>query len=149
MVIMGYGVSGSASYSKSKVNADYASVNEQSGIFAGEDGYQINIKGHTDLKGGLITSTQSAEDNGRNQFATGTLSFRDIQNHSHYEGESFGIGTDGNVKGGWMGNAKDGLSASIGYGKDNDSQNSITHSGINTQNIQISDEAAFGTFFGF
>ncbi|MFQ3037742.1 hypothetical protein ACKJOL_01055 [Neisseria cinerea] len=44
MVIMGYGVSGSASYSKSKVNADYASVNEQSGIFAGEDGYQINIK---------------------------------------------------------------------------------------------------------
>ena len=54
MVIMGYGVSGSASYSKSKVNADYASVNEQSGIFSGEDGYQINIKGHTDLKGGLI-----------------------------------------------------------------------------------------------
>ena len=45
-----------------------------------------------------------------------------------------------------MGNAKDGLSASIGYGKDNDSQNSITRSGINTQNIQ---EAAFGTFFGF
>lgn len=44
MVIMGYGVSGSASYSKSKVNADYASVNEQSGIFAGEDGYKSTSK---------------------------------------------------------------------------------------------------------
>lgn len=65
MVIMGYGVSGSASYSKSKVNADYASVNEQSGIFAGDDGYQVNVKQHTQLDGGIITSTQSAEDKGK------------------------------------------------------------------------------------
>ncbi|MCX5468920.1 hypothetical protein OSH00_14415 [Acinetobacter sp. A-IN1] len=40
---------------------NYASVNEQSGIFAGDDGYQINVKNNTDLKGAIITSTQTAE----------------------------------------------------------------------------------------
>ncbi|ULJ59719.1 hemagglutinin repeat-containing protein [Wielerella bovis] len=140
-VTVGYGASASGSYSKSKINADHQSVSEQSGIYAGNDGYQVNVKQHTQLDGGIITSTQSAEDKGKNQFSTATLAHSDIKNHSHYEGESFGIGTDGNMKSGWMGNAKDGLSASIGYGKDSDSQSSVTRSGINTQNIQITDEA--------
>lgn len=100
MVIMGYGVSGSASYSKSKVNADYASVNEQSGIFAGEDGYQINVQNHTDLKGGLITSTQKSEDDGKNRFTTGTLTFEDLANKSEYSGSSFGVSLSGSMGGG-------------------------------------------------
>ncbi|HFC6804154.1 TPA: VENN motif pre-toxin domain-containing protein, partial [Neisseria meningitidis] len=37
---------------------------------------------------------------------------------------------------------KNGASSSVGYGSDQDSQSSITKSGINTQNIQITDEAA-------
>ncbi|TNH18392.1 hypothetical protein FHQ29_13060, partial [Testudinibacter sp. TR-2022] len=39
-ITVGYGVSGSASYNQSKMNADYASVQEQSGLFAGDGGYQ-------------------------------------------------------------------------------------------------------------
>ncbi|SUA14969.1 putative hemagglutinin/hemolysin [Neisseria lactamica] len=70
---VGYGASASGDYSQSKINADYASVNEQSGIFAGEDGYQINVQNHTDLKGGLITSTQKSEDKGKNRFQTAPL----------------------------------------------------------------------------
>ena len=37
---------------------------------------------------------------------------------------------------------KNGASSSVGYGSDSDNQSSITKSGINTQNIQITDEAA-------
>ncbi|MDY4506985.1 MAG: hypothetical protein SPE06_11580 [[Actinobacillus] rossii] len=76
------------------MNADYASVIEQSGIYAGDDSYQINIQNHTDLKGGLITSSQTAEDNGNNRFETGTLSYSDIRNHADYSASGFGLGGD-------------------------------------------------------
>ena len=33
-------------------------MNEQAGIYAGDEGYDINVNKHTDLKGALITSTQ-------------------------------------------------------------------------------------------
>ena len=48
-VTVGYGVSAGGSFNKSKVNADHASVNEQAGIYAGDEGYDINVN-HTDLK---------------------------------------------------------------------------------------------------
>ena len=89
-VTIGYGFSAGGSYNKSKVNADHASVNEQAGIYAGDEGYDINVN-HTDLKGGLITSTQKAEDEGKNRFSTGTITHSDIENHSNYSGSSFGV----------------------------------------------------------
>ncbi|MBR5941267.1 MAG: VENN motif pre-toxin domain-containing protein, partial [Neisseriaceae bacterium] len=144
-VTIGYGFSGSASYSQSKINADYASVNEQSGIFAGEDGYQINVKNHTDLKGGIITSTQNAENNGKNRFETGTLSFEDLANKAEYKGEAIGIGVSGSVKGENSKNPnsvvadKTGMSNTMGYGRESDKQYATTHSGINTANIIIRD----------
>ncbi|WP_204373958.1 hemagglutinin repeat-containing protein, partial [Oligella urethralis] len=42
-ITVGYGVSGSANFSRSSINADYASVTEQSGIYAGDGGYQIEV----------------------------------------------------------------------------------------------------------
>ena len=72
------------------IHADHASVNEQAGIYAGDEGYDINVN-HTDLKGGLITSTQKAEDEGKNRFSTGTITHSDIENHSNYSGSSFGV----------------------------------------------------------
>ena len=90
-VTIGYGFSAGGSYNKSKVNADHASVNEQAGIYAGDEGYDINVNKHTDLNGGLITSTQKAEDEGKNRFSTGTITHSDIENHSNYSGSSFGV----------------------------------------------------------
>ncbi len=75
-------------------------MNEQSGIFAGDDGFQANIKEHTGLKGGIITSSAKAETEGRNRFQTATLSHSDIENHSRYEGDGFGIGISGSVNNG-------------------------------------------------
>ncbi|MCV6684237.1 hemagglutinin repeat-containing protein [Neisseria meningitidis] len=147
-VTVGYGFSASGSYSQSKVKADHASVTEQSGIYAGEDGYQIKVGNHTDLKGGIITSGKSAEDKGKNLFQTATLTASDIQNHSRYEGKSFGIGGSFDLNGGWdgtvtdkQGRPTDRISLAAGYGSDSDSQSSITKSGINTRNIHITDEA--------
>lgn len=147
-VTVGYGFSASGSYSQSKVKADHASVTEQSGIYAGEDGYQIKVRDNTDLKGGIITSGKSAEDKGKNLFQTATLTASDIQNHSRYEGKSFGIGGRLDLNGGWdgtvtdkQGRPADRISSAAGYGSDGDSKNSTTRSGINTRNIHITDEA--------
>ena len=164
---LGYGVSVSGSFSNSKTNADYASVNEQSGILAGDDGYNINVKNHTDLKGGIITSTQAAEDAGRNSFSTSTLTASDIQNHADYSASGFGLsggfGINGSGnKGNWAPQGstktsttaegqtvtvtpegKDGLTVnkSIGYGSDSGHDSSVTTSGINTSNITLTDAA--------
>ena len=90
-VTVGYGFSAGGSFNKSKINADHASVNEQAGIYAGDEGYDINVNKHTDLKGALITSTQKAEADGKNHFSTGSITHSDIENHSNYSGSSFGV----------------------------------------------------------
>ena len=147
-VTVGYGLSASGSYSQSKIRADHASVTGQSGIYAGEDGYQIKVGDNTDLKGGIITSARTAEGKGKNRFQTATLTASDIQNHSRYEGRSFGIGGSFDLNGGWdgtvtdkQGRPADRISPATGYGSDGDGKNSTTRSGINTRNIHITDEA--------
>ena len=141
-ITVGYGFSAEGGYSKSKMNSNHSSVNEQAGIYSGDEGYDVNVKNHTDLKGALITSTQQAESSGLNQFSTGTLSHSDIENHSSYKGSSIGISAKGAAKGGWTGQEKNGISGSVGYGRESDNQNSVTKSGINTQNIEIRNENA-------
>ena len=48
----------SGSYNSSEVLGDYASVSEQAGIQAGDGGFRLKVKGHTDLTGAVITSSQ-------------------------------------------------------------------------------------------
>ncbi|MDS1140850.1 hemagglutinin repeat-containing protein [Pusillimonas sp. SM2304] len=84
-VTVGAGFSGSASYAKSRVDADFASVSEQSGIQAGDGGFDVKVKGNTDLKGGVIASTDNAVLAGLNEVSTGTLTVSDIENRSKYK----------------------------------------------------------------
>jgi len=44
----------------SKVKSNYLSVTEQSGLFAGDGGFDIRVQGDTDLIGGAITSAEQA-----------------------------------------------------------------------------------------
>ena len=53
-VTVGAGASGSLSFSQSKIDSDFASVAEQSGLKAGDGGFQVAVKGDADLKGGAI-----------------------------------------------------------------------------------------------
>ncbi|MGA0569787.1 hemagglutinin repeat-containing protein [Variovorax sp. VNK109] len=64
----------------SGIDSDYASVNEGSGIEAGDGGFQISVANNTALTGGVIASTQQPVDSGANTFSTGgTLTATDIQ----------------------------------------------------------------------
>ncbi len=90
-VTVGYGFSASGSYSCSKVKLNYASVKTQAGIFAGDEGYDVDVKKHTELTGGLVTSSDKAEAEGRNRFSTGTLAARDVENHADYKGSAIGL----------------------------------------------------------
>ena len=154
-VTVGYGASASGDYSKSKINAEHRSVSEQSGLFAGDDGFDVQVGGHTQLTGGIITASQSAEEQGKNRFQSGSISQIDLHNISKYDGSSIGFGTSVAVSGQTLGQGeqnnpqeshlktvadKNGTSSSVGYGNDSDSQSSVTRSGINTQNISITDE---------
>ena len=77
---------------QSKVNSNYQSVTEQSGIQAGDGGFQVSVKGDTDLKGGVIASTQTALEQDRNRFSTGgALTTSDLHNSAHYDGQAVGV----------------------------------------------------------
>ena len=91
-VTVGYGASASGDYSKSKINAEHRSVSEQSGLFAGDDGFDVQVSGHTQLTGGIITASQSAEEQGKNRFQSGSISQSDLHNISRYDGSSIGFG---------------------------------------------------------
>ena len=152
-VTIGYGVSAGGSYGQSKMHSDYQSVKEQSGIFAGDGGYTIDIAGHSHLEGGLVTSTRQAESQGLNRFKTGTLSYGDIANHANYRGSAMSMegqitlaGQDGPKKVGnqqlldvakYAGESQ----RALGVGQTRDSQQSTTRSGINTANLEITDMA--------
>ena len=152
-VTVGYGASASGDYSQSKINAEHRSVSEQSGLFAGEDGFDVQVSGHTNLTGGIITSTQSAEAQGKNRFQSGSISQTDLHNISKYDGSSIGFGASVALSGeslgqGQQNNSKfttvadqnsQGLNG-VGYGRDSDHQDSTTHSGIGTRNIILTDE---------
>ena len=78
---------------KSEENTDshYASVTEQAGIHAAANGYDITVKGNTNLTGGLIDSTAAKE---KNSLTTGTLSWADVQNKAGYS-----MATNGRIYG--------------------------------------------------
>ncbi|QCX51751.1 hemagglutinin repeat-containing protein [Ralstonia pseudosolanacearum] len=82
------GGSASASFTTQNAHSDYKGVQEQTGIYAGKGGFDINVKGNTDLKGAVIASVATPD---KNTLTTGTLSFSDIQNHAEYSASSFGL----------------------------------------------------------
>ncbi|WKV50955.1 VENN motif pre-toxin domain-containing protein [Dickeya fangzhongdai] len=87
-ICAGQTVSGNASLSQQILNNRYASVTEQSGIKAGEDGFAIRVGGHTQLDGAVLASSAGAE---KNRLETGTLGWRDIANVSSYQGRGISL----------------------------------------------------------
>ena len=75
----------SGSVGQTKMRSDYASVIGQSGIKAGDGGFQVDVKGNTDLKGGVIASSDKAVAERRNSLTTATLTTSDIENHASYD----------------------------------------------------------------
>ncbi|WP_272927254.1 hemagglutinin repeat-containing protein [Proteus sp. G2670] len=96
------------SASKDKIHSNYDSVKEQTGIFAGKGGFDVNVKDHTQLDGAVIASTA---DKGNNHLETGTLGWKDIDNKADFTAEHTGgsIGTGGPIGSQLVTNAAGGL----------------------------------------
>ncbi|WP_434985198.1 hemagglutinin repeat-containing protein [Vreelandella zhaodongensis] len=124
--------------SRTKINSDTQSVNEQSGLRADDGGFQVNVGGTTHLNGGAITSTQVAIDEDRNTFTTagqsasealqsGALTLSDIGNNATFDAESLSVGLSSG--GNNSGESNTGLSG-IGTGRDDGSASSTTVAAI-------------------
>ncbi len=138
----------SASFSQSKGNASgsYAGVNEQAGIHAGDGGFNINVTGNTDLKGGLIASDADAS---KNSLTTGSLSFSDVQNQSHYDASSSGFSAGATTGDGGMNDSTHGSTSGKNTGgaapmlgqNDSGSDSATTKSGVSAGTVTITDSA--------
>ncbi len=138
------GASGNFSRSKGNASGSYAGVNEQAGIHAGDGGFNVNVAGNTDLKGGLIASHADAS---RNSLTTGSLSFSDVQNQSHYDASSNGFSAGATTGDGGMNYSTHGSASGKNTGgaapmlgqNDSGSDRATTKSGVSAGTITIRD----------
>ena len=81
---------------KGKTNTDstYESVTKQAGIYAGKEGYDIQVKNNTRLKGAVIDSQAEKE---KNRITTGTLTWENIDNKAEYKTGGHGISYSGKI----------------------------------------------------
>ena len=80
---------GSISASVGRIDSKWKSVTHQAGIYAGEDGYNINVGNGTTLEGAIIKSEASKA---KNTLSTKSLEMKDIQNEAEYTYSNNGIG---------------------------------------------------------
>lgn len=111
--------SANASYGQTKINSNYASVGEQSGIQAGDQGFTVTVNGATVLTGAVIASTDKAVQDGKNSLTTGSLQTSDIQNKADYKATAYSVslGTDAGQ-------------TSAGFGSDSGHASSTTTAGV-------------------
>ena len=134
-VSAGVSVIGSGSYasvngSLNQGKLNYAQVETQSGLHAGEAGLTVNVAGNTHLKGAIVDSQASQE---KNRFTTGSLTSENIENHSEAKVESIGGGLSTDPTQNIANGLATGLSA---LGNINKQDSSTTHSAIGS-NIQL------------
>ena len=157
----------SANASTGKMNSNFKTVTEQTGLWAGDGGFLIDVKNNTTLIGSVIASSDKAVADDLNKLTTGTLVTEDIKNTARYSGSQVSIGGGfgfgggkasqsglGTTKGGEVagGATKDagtsiptsssglGMSTPIVVAASGDSS-STTQSGISGGTIVIRDEA--------
>ncbi|MCV6610114.1 MAG: hemagglutinin repeat-containing protein [Amphritea sp.] len=107
--------------SRLKADSDYQSVQEQSGLFAGEQGFDVDVADNTDLQGGAIVSEADASNN---RLSTETLSYNSLHNNAEYdvESQSISVGTSG-IGG--------------GYSSDSGKASSTTYAAISDGDIDV------------
>ena len=95
-------------------DSTYISVTKQAGIYAGKEGYDIQVKNNTHLKGAVIDSQAEKE---KNRITTGTLTWENIENKAEYKTGGHGISYNGKIG---RGDKNDPLDSQTNnrYGKD-------------------------------
>ncbi|MFY9479353.1 MAG: hemagglutinin repeat-containing protein [Aquabacterium sp.] len=82
-------VTGSVNVAQSGFSHNYQSAVGQSGIAAGQGGFDIKVQGDTSLTGAAITSTA---DQSKNSLQTASLSYQDLRNRQDTDSYSRSIG---------------------------------------------------------
>ncbi|WNH44846.1 hemagglutinin repeat-containing protein [Xanthomonas hawaiiensis] len=118
------------SYSQQKVNSSYTSVKEQSGIQAGNGGFDITVGGDTHLIGAAIASAADAD---KNRLSTNGLTVEDLQNKAEYKSSGVSVG-------GGTGSSMVSVAARTGLsmlGNSSDSSSSTTKSDIAAGTVEV------------
>ena len=80
---------GSINASVGRIDSKWKSVTEQAGIYAGEEGYDVNVGNKTTLEGAVIKSDAPKA---KNKLTTKSLEMKDIKNEAEYTYSNNGIG---------------------------------------------------------
>ena len=138
-VTFGPAPGGSVNLGQTRINSTYQSATQQTGIRAGDGGFQVNVAGNTTLTGGVITSSEQAVQDGNNQFTTagqtaqealqsGALTLTDLQNHASYSARSTSVGLGAGAA--QPGQSPSAALSGVGIGRDSGSASSTTQAGI-------------------
>ena len=135
----------SVNAAESTTKADHDSVaaadeqRGQSGLKAGNGGFDVKVVGNTDLKGGVIAATVAAE---KNTLTTGTLTFSDIANHSETEAHSDAVSLSSSMVSSGYGAAKDVAENLAAHAVASKSEDSATRSAVSAGTLTITDQDA-------
>ncbi|TGP42997.1 hypothetical protein EN873_44790 [bacterium M00.F.Ca.ET.230.01.1.1] len=109
---------------RSKVNADYAAVKEQTGIAMNSSDVVVSKASRFD---GAYFTTATPEDN-KTVFKEG-VTVTNIENHMNYKGDSINVGLGSGLNPETQKISPPGISG-IGYGKDGNNQTSTTYGAV-------------------
>ncbi|MES9876893.1 MAG: hemagglutinin repeat-containing protein [Candidatus Sedimenticola sp. 1PA] len=115
----------SVNASELKADSDYQSVQEQSGLFAGEGGFDVQVAQNTRLEGAAIVSEAPKE---KNSLSTDTLEYDSIKNSAQYDVESKSISFS-------SGSGLKGLGG--GAASDSGSAENTTYSALSDAEVEI------------
>ncbi|MFJ2451204.1 hemagglutinin repeat-containing protein [Pseudomonas protegens] len=127
--------SASVSVSQSKIDSKYQSVQEQTGLFAGKGGYQVEVGKHTQLDGSVIASTAETD---KNRLSTGTLGWSDLKNEAEYKSQmqSASVSSGNGGADGFTSNMPSGMLIAYNHGG---SASGTTSSAISNGTLDIRD----------
>lgn len=134
-------VQGSGSMDSQKLHNNYDSVKDQSGIYAGKDGFDISVGNHTQLDGAVIASDATAD---KNHLDTGTLGWKNLHNQSDWSGKQAGFTVSAGI--GFNNDTQSNEPTSQGQPSTSlasvsGSESGITHSAVANGTITIRDKA--------
>ena len=137
VTIIGTGGSASLSVSQTKIDSKYQSVQEQTGLYAGKGGYQVDVGNHTQLDGSVIASTAEVD---KNRLSTGTLGWSDIKNEAEYKSQmqSASVSSSSDGSGGFTSNMPSGTLIAYNHGG---SASGTTSSAVSNGTLDIRDPA--------
>ncbi|MEX3977777.1 hemolysin [Paraburkholderia sp. EG287A] len=119
-------------------------MKEQAGINAGNGGFDISVRGNTALTGAVISSAADVE---KNSLSTGTLTYSDVQNRSHYDATSngasagVGIANTGKAVGPGSGSNRGGVAPMLPQ-SDSGAADATTRTAVSAGAITVTDGAS-------